>query len=76
VLLGLVAASKIACAVGTFLRRDWGRSGMVMLAAVQSILLGVAVLMGGAESVTLVSLVVNGAIFFTFLTGRVRGACT
>jgi hypothetical protein len=75
VVLGLVALGKIACSIGFFVRRGWGRSGLVGLAGLQAILVLVGVLTGVAKPVLLVSLAVNGAIFLYFLTPRVRAAC-
>jgi len=76
VVLGLVAVSKIVCAGGTFLRRDWGRAGMVLLGAVQSILLVAAVAVGGMNPLMLGSLMANAGIVVYFLSGRMRAACS
>ncbi len=74
VILGLVAVGKVACSIGFFVRRNWGRSGLVGLAAIQSILVTVGVLTGVAKPVMLVSLGVNAAILLYFLTPSVRAA--
>lgn len=76
ILLGLAAAAKILSAGGVFLRRDWGRSGMVTSGAAQSLLLIAAVATGGTQPSALLSLLVCAAGCVYFLSARARASCS
>jgi len=74
--LGLAAAAKILSAGGVFLRRDWGRSGMVLSGAGQAILLIAAVATGGTQPSALLSLAICAAGCVYFLSARARASCS
>jgi hypothetical protein len=74
-LLAAIALAKLACSIGFFLRRNWGRAGLAGLSGVQSALVITGVLAGGAKTYLLASLLVNGMVLFYFLSEPVRAAC-
>ena len=74
-LLAATALAKLACSIGFFMRRNWGRAGLAGLSGLQSAMVVAGVLAGGASPYLLASLVVNGMICFYFLSAPVRAAC-
>ena len=74
-LLAAIALAKLACSIGFFMRRNWGRAGLAGLSGLQSAMVVTGVLAGGASPYLLTSLLVNGMICFYFLSSPVRAAC-
>lgn len=75
VALGVCALGKLLCAIGFFMKKNWGRVGLVALSGFESAVILLAVLGGGASALVLGTLIVNLGVVFYFLTGGVKQAC-
>ncbi len=55
--------------------KNWARVGLIGLCGLESLLIVVAVLLGGASAVTLIALLLNVTLAGYFLTSPVRDVC-
>ena len=70
-----VCFGKLLCSIGFFMKKNWGRIGLVVFCGLETVLLLLAVFAAGWSVISLLPLLVSGAILIYFLTPSVKAAC-
>jgi hypothetical protein len=74
ILLLVASLGKFVTGIATLLKRNWGRVGLIGLAALEAVLIVVLLATGGAGAAIVISLALNVALAASLATGKVKAA--